>query len=233
MRRILLLNLMVNQQMNDPVGQWSRLFGGVPFDAVHVPGGEAIPDFEGFTHLIISGSEASIVDPEPWMHKTADRVREAAEAGLAILGNCFGHQLLAWSLSGPEYTRRAPEPEVGWIEMSIVEDDPLLDGVPRSWHSFAFHLDEVCNLPSPWRTLASNTSCSHQVIRYGDRPIWGIQPHPEIAPDEGKKLLLAAKLFVEEHMPERLSELQVAIDQEPRDDNAAQTIASNFLSYDL
>ncbi len=230
--RILTLNLMVNREMLDPVAQWSRYFRGVPFEAVHVPSGEAIPDLGSFTHLIVSGSEASTTDPQPWMDTSAACIREAAEQGLAILGNCFGHQLLVWGLSGPDYTRRAPLPEVGWIEATSVEDDPLLAGVSRVWHAFAFHLDEVCDLPPPWRTLASNSSCAHQVIRFGDEPIWGIQPHPEITPEEGKALLLDAKPFVEESMPQHLSRLQEAIDQEPRDDAAARTIVGNFLSYD-
>ncbi len=207
-RRIPMLNIMVDREMNDPVAQWARHFRHVPYEAVHVPGGEVIPSFEGFTHLIVSGSEASTTDPQPWMDRAADLIREAAESGVPILGNCFGHQMIVWSLSGPDFTRRAPRPEVGWIEASIVVDDPLLAGVPRAWHAFAFHLDEVCNLPPPWRTLASNDACAHQAIRFGERPIWGIQPHPEISPEEGKRLLLDAKAFVEESMPEFLPRLQ-------------------------
>ena len=229
-RRVLILNMMVDRNMSDPVGQWSRFFRDVPVEAVHLPTGEAIPNVERFTHLLLSGSEASTQEPQPWMHEAANCVRHAAELNLSILGNCFGHQMLVWSLSGAEFTRRAPRPEVGWIEVQIQGNDPLLAGVPQNWHAFAFHLDEVCDLPPPWKTLAANPSCAHQAIRFGDRPIWGIQPHPEITPEEGMKLMRTAEPIVRESMPEYLPQLQEAIARTPCDDFAAQQLVDNFLA---
>jgi GMP synthase (glutamine-hydrolysing) len=228
---VLILNMMVDPTLNDPVGQWSRYLGAIPHSSVHIPSGEPIPDLDGFTHLLITGSEASTVDPQAWMSVAAERIREAADRGLQVLGNCFGHQMIVWSLSGRAFTRNALCPEIGWIEARIEEDDPLLFGVSPTWRSFTFHMDEVCDLPPPWRTLAGNAACRYQAIRFGDRPIWGIQPHPEITPEEGARLLESAKPFIEEFMPEHLPLLQQAIAQVPRDDDAAQTIVSNFLSY--
>jgi GMP synthase-like glutamine amidotransferase len=229
-KHVLIVNMMLDPAMGDPVAQWSRYFRGVPYTSIHVPSGEAIPDFAEVTHVLLTGSEASTLDPQPWMTVVAERIREAAELGLPILGNCFGHQMIVWSLSGPAFTRHAPRPEVGWIEATIYEDDPLLAGVPRFWHAFALHLDEVCDLPSPWRTLAGNEACAHQAIRFGESPIWGIQPHPEATPEEAKRLLEVVRPLVAREMSQYLPQLLRAIGQRPRDDRAAQTIVDNFLS---
>jgi len=228
-KHVLILNLMVDSDLNDSVGQWSRHFGDVPYTAVHLPSGEAAPALDQVSHLLVGGSEVSLCEPAEWMHAAADLTRQAAARGLPILGNCFGHQLIAWSLSGERYVRRAPNPEIGWVDVEIVEEDELLDGLPGTWRAFAFHFDEVCDLPRPWQTLARNADCAFQAIRYGDRPIWGIQPHPEIGPEEGRRLLEMAAPFVSEAAPEYAPRLARALEQEPRDDAVTRRIVDNFL----
>jgi len=122
-----------------------------------------------------------MLKPPPWVDGEAELVRRAAASGVRILGSCFGHQMLVRALSGPECIARAAHPEVGWTPLEIVADDELLRGVPNPWTVFSFHFDEVVDAPAPWRVLARSRDCATQILRYGDRPIWGIQAHPEIS----------------------------------------------------
>jgi GMP synthase-like glutamine amidotransferase len=230
-KRVLILNLMVDPDLDDPVAQWSSHFGDVPWTAVHVPSGEPVPALDEVSHLLLTGSEGSLCEPAVWMHVAADLTRRAVAKDLPILGNCFGHQLVVWSLSGTRYVRRAPNPEIGWVEVEIVEEDELLEGIPRVWHAFAFHFDEVFDLPLPWRTLARSADCAFQAIRYGDRPIWGIQPHPEIGPEDARRLMEIASPFVSERAPGFMPLLARAMAQAPQDDLATQQIVDNFLSH--
>ncbi|MDD4904434.1 MAG: hypothetical protein PHX77_08050, partial [Candidatus Bipolaricaulis sp.] len=146
--------------------------------------------------------------------------------GLAVLGSCFGHQMLALTLSGREHVRRAPIPELGWIAVNILEPDPLLAGLPRPWHTFAAHLDEVVAPPAPWRVLAATAACAVQGMRYGDRPVWGIQPHPETSPDEAGIQMQTA---LRQH-PEYEREIRQAIAAPVRDDRTAPKLAAAFLA---
>ncbi|HUT76581.1 MAG TPA: tetratricopeptide repeat protein, partial [Polyangia bacterium] len=227
-KRVLILDGSIFPEIYCPVDEWRALLGDVPSDAVHVSAGEAVPDLEPYTHLIVTGSEASITRPEPWYEVEADAVRRAVAAGKAVLGSCFGHQLLALALSGPAFVRASASPEIGWIAVEVagLGDDELLAGLPRRFHVFAAHFDEVRDLPEPWRVLASSARCAVQAMRYGDRPVWGIQAHPEITPDHARVLLRG---FLERAL-DKAQLVAPALVQPPRDDGFALAIVRRFLA---
>ena len=141
-----------------------------------------------YTHLILTGSEASIVEREKWVYEEVEFVREAVDKGISVLGSCYGHQLLALALAGFDHVRRSPSPEVGWISIQIKEDDELL-GRKGEAFSFTSHFDEVIHLGSDFHVLASSTYCPIQAFQFKSRPVWGIQIHPEINIEEGRKFL--------------------------------------------
>ncbi|MEN6369952.1 MAG: type 1 glutamine amidotransferase [Thermotogota bacterium] len=225
-KRVLVLDNSIDRATYRPAEEWSQHFGDVPFDAVHVPSGEPIPPLDRYTHLLVTGSEASARQPEPRFDVEADVVRGAVDRGLAVLGSCFGHQMLARVLSGREYVRPAPIPELGWVAVDILEPDPLLAGLVTPWHAFAAHLDEVVAPPAPWRVLAANDACAVEAMRYGDRPVWGIQPHPETPPDHARVLMQAA---ISQH-PEYEREIRQALASPVRDDRTAAKIVAAFLA---
>jgi GMP synthase-like glutamine amidotransferase/Flp pilus assembly protein TadD len=227
-KRVLILDGSIFPDIYGPAGEWRALLGDVPSDAVHVAAGEAVPDLGPYTHLILTGSEASITRPEPWYEVEAEAVRAAAAAGKAVLGSCFGHQLLARALSGPACVRASATPEVGWIAVEVAGhgDDELLAGLPRRFHVFAAHFDEVCDLPGPWRVLASSDRCAVQAMRYGQAPVWGLQAHPEIPPDHAEVLLRG---FLE-RAPDKARIVLPALEQTPRDDGLAEAIVRRFLA---
>jgi GMP synthase-like glutamine amidotransferase len=225
-KRVLIVDCCIYPDIYRPVDHWRALLGGAPSDAVHLPSGRAVPELAPYTHVVLAGSEASIVRPEPWYEAEAVLVRRAASLGLAVLGSCFGHQMLALALSGERCVRASATPELGWAPVRAVAADPLLVGLPDPFHAFVAHFDEVVDPPPPWRVLAASAGCGVHVMRYGDRPIWGVQAHPEIDPETGRALLegLAAKA------PDRAELVRRALSQEPRDDRVAAEIVRRFLA---
>jgi len=174
---------------------WRPFLRDADVTVVNVPSGKRIPPLEEFTHVLVSGSDASILEPRAWRESEAQAVRDAAAVGIPILGSCFGHQMLVYALSGSDHLRRSPVPEVGWITLEKLGDDELLRDAPNPWHTFSFHFDEAFDLPEPWRILARSAACPTQIIRYGDRPIWGIQGHPEMSPGKARAILAVYRLF--------------------------------------
>ena len=223
--RVLLVDNSLNRPIYVPERQWSVYLGDVPYDVVSVPGGDDIPALDDYTHMIISGSTASLVEPPAWVAVEAELVRDAASSGMAILGSCFGHQMLVYALSGAEHVRRAAAPEIGWIEIEMMEEEWLLADAPNPWHAFAWHSDEVIDPPSPWRVLGHSTACPVHVIRYGDAPIWGLQSHPETKPLTAKVLLLLDLLVFEWGS----EEIRAAFLQAPRDDRILGSVMERFL----
>jgi GMP synthase-like glutamine amidotransferase len=179
--RVLLVDNAIRRFLFRPAAHWRQALGEVPSDTVHLPSGQPIPDLGAYTHVILTGSEASILEPKPWFDVEARLIRQASNQGLAILGSCFGHQMLVYALSGAQYLIRSPRPEVGWVTIDIMTRDPLFAEVPNPWPVFTFHFDEVSAPPPPWRVLARSAACGVHAIRFDDQPIWGLQPHPEIS----------------------------------------------------
>jgi len=224
-KRVLILDGSLDPAIYRPVEQWARYFDDVAFDAVSPPSHPPIPRLDQYTHVLVTGSEASIVQPEAWFDVEADIIRDAVERGLAVLGSCFGHQMIVLALSGPEAVRRAPRPELGWIVVDILETDRFLADVPNPWHTFAGHLDEVVDPPTPWRVLAANEACAVQAIRYGDLPVWGIQPHPETDPDEARIIMEWAIGTY----PEYAAQIRRALEEPVRDDRVTPRLIDVFL----
>jgi len=223
--RILIVDASLDHTAYWPVQQWIPYLGGAPADAVHLPSTSAVPSLSRYTHILLTGSEATFEEPAPWFELEADLVRDAVDRDLAVLGSCFGHQMLVWALSGPQSVRRAQCPELGWVSIEILGKDQLLDDLPNPWHAFAFHLDEVIAPPSPWRVLAKNDACSVQAIRYGDQRVWGIQPHPETDPPEARRLMEMAL----RQAPDRAEEIRRAMSQPVCDDAVTAQLVDSFL----
>ncbi len=224
--RLLILDNATDHATYQPVAEWVRHMSGVRFDVVDMPRSEPLPPLDRYTHLLLTGSNASLVEPQPWYAREAGVVREAVACGRVILGSCFGHQMLAWALTGPACVQRARIPELGWVAVDLIEPDPLFAQVSSPWHTFAGHLDEVANLPPPWRTLARNIACAVQAMRYGTLPVWGLQPHPETSPAEGQRQMEAALL----RHPEYAEAIRAALAAPVRDDKTAAAIGAAFLA---
>lgn len=192
---------------------------------VHPPSGEVIPTMDSFSHLLVTGSEASVLERAEWTQPVEEAIRQFVEHDRPILASCFGHQLLVSALSGPQFVRRSPHPEVGWIRIEHLEEDELLQDVPDPWSTFSFHFDEVVDPPPPWRVLASSTDCPTQVLRFGDAPVWGIQPHPELPLAQARLFLLVYLLFASRDR----RRLVRALRRPPVEDRVIDRIVARFL----
>jgi GMP synthase-like glutamine amidotransferase len=227
--RVLIVDCCIHPEIYTPAAHWRALLGEVPSDVVHLPSGQAAPDVAAYSHIVLTGSEASIVEHAPWYEAEIALVRRADSLGKAMLGSCFGHQMLALALSGRDHVRRATAPELGWAAIDVLADDALLRGFPNPFWAFVSHFDEVVDPPAPWRVLARSAGCAVQVMRHGERPIWGVQAHPEIDPAEGHALLCG---FADEE-PARRALFAAAAAQPQRDDGVAGEMVRRFLEMNL
>lgn len=168
----------IDPAIYQPVEHWSRYLD-VPWKSFVAREGH-LPDPAAFSHVILTGSESSIVEREPWVDAEAAMAREAVAAGTAVLGSCWGHQLLAFALAGEAHVRRAARPEIGWIAIRMDRSSDLLGPAGSTAFTFSIHYDEVCDLPPEFEVLASSEDCPIEAFRVGDKPVWGLQCHPEI-----------------------------------------------------
>ncbi len=164
---------------------WIRVAAGLAADdavVVDVEHGEPLPPRDGFSGAIVTGSAAMVTDRHDWSERSAHWLRDAAHAGMPLLGICYGHQLLAHALGGEVGDNPAGR-EMGTIELELqphAADDILFAGLPSRFPAQATHLQSVLRAPEGAALLASSALDACHAFRWGESA-WGVQFHPEFS----------------------------------------------------
>lgn len=109
------------------------------------------------------------------------------EAGVPVLGICYGMQLLAHQLGG----RVSPgeKHEYGHTVLHQAEDSELFADLPPSMPVWMSHGDHIVEPPPGFRSLAYSDN-SPIAVMGNERGILGLQFHPEVVhTPQGKKIM--------------------------------------------
>ncbi|MFB6155340.1 MAG: type 1 glutamine amidotransferase [Haloferacaceae archaeon] len=157
-------------------------------DAYDVTDGD-LPDLADVSAAVVTGSKASTYWDEPWIDDLRAWISNADDAGIPLLGICFGHQIIADALGGE--VADMGEYELGYHDVEQVDDSPLFEGVDERFVAFTTHHDAVAALPPGSQRIAEN---EYAVQGYQRGHTFGLQFHPEFDRDtalrvtEGKDL---------------------------------------------
>lgn len=102
------------------------------------------------------------------------------DLGVPVLGICYGMQLACEILGG----RVEPWParEFGRTECRVTDAlSPLFQGVPETTVVWNSHGDQVRSVGDSFVSLAATATCPIAAVRHKDRPVFGLQFHPEVA----------------------------------------------------
>ena len=121
--------------------------------------------------MVITGSPRSLVEGSSRGWTTPPRsCAPPTDAGVPVLGVCFGHQLVGYAYGGR--VRKNPNGwEVGTVDVELTDEgarDPLFAGLPRRIFVNQSHRDEVGTLGPDTRVLAAGAHTPHQAIAVGD-----------------------------------------------------------------
>ncbi|OGS47984.1 MAG: GMP synthase [Euryarchaeota archaeon RBG_16_68_13] len=163
----------------DNGGQWThrewRVLKYLGAETRIVPNDTAPRELADLDGLVLSGGAPRVgVDPG----KMGRNGEYLDELDIPILGICAGHQFMAKHLGGD--ATPAEVPEFGKSVLTVHEPDVLFEGLPASFEVWESHNDEVSVLPKRFVTLASSPNCRVQAMRSLDRPLFGLQFHPEV-----------------------------------------------------
>ncbi|MCX2933360.1 type 1 glutamine amidotransferase [Mycobacterium sp. CVI_P3] len=128
------------------------------------------PDPTRYDVIVPLGSRWAVYDERlPWVAGEIDTVRRAVDAGIGVLGVCFGGQLVAAALGGS--VQRSTEPEVGWHPVHSTDHELVPDGPWFQWHFDRF------TAPPGAREIARNDRASQAFV---SGSAMGLQFHPEL-----------------------------------------------------
>jgi GMP synthase (glutamine-hydrolysing) len=132
--------------------------------------------------IILSGGPASVYEAgapfaPAWVF----------EAGVPVLGICYGMQLIAHQLGGK--VAQAAEREYGFAVLHKNDNSDLLDGLKDELPVWMSHGDRIDILPPGFRAIAFSEN-SPIAAMANDKGLYGIQFHPEVAhTPQGREML--------------------------------------------
>ena len=99
---------------------------------------------------------------------------------MPMLGICAGVQLIARAFGSAICTMDDPDGEFGFTKMTVCARHPMLKGLEDGFTCMLMHRDAVCTVPEGFTLLASTDKSPVQMIAHRERPIVGMQFHPEL-----------------------------------------------------
>jgi GMP synthase-like glutamine amidotransferase len=216
--------LVIRHHEEDSAGLVAAAFEahGAEFSVHMFPQDGPLPAVDGTDHVIVLGAISSVYDDGPardWIAAELAWLRRVDEAGVPVLGICFGAQALAAALGGG--VEAAARKEVGWTVIDSVDPELI---PPGPW--LEFHGDR-CILPPQARLLASN-EVGPQAFRLG--PHLAVQFHPEVDGPQLKLWLDAGgreEAIRAGHDPDKL--LAETIAQEPASRDRADRLVATAI----
>jgi GMP synthase (glutamine-hydrolysing) len=129
--------------------------------------------------LVMGGGPQSVRSPDQLTGELADAARLIRQVKLPMLCICVTHQLLATAFGG--VTEAARKPEFGPVDISVIDDGQILEGLGPSFTAWESHNDEVVKPPEGFRVIAKSSNCAVEAMRHESRDIFGVQFHPEVS----------------------------------------------------
>lgn len=131
--------------------------------------------------IILSGGPESV--PEANSPRAPQYV---FNAGVPVLGICYGMQTMAHQLGGQ--VQGSDIREFGYAQVELLDADVLFDKIEDEisakgnalldvWMS---HGDKVSKVPPGFKTIAQTTSCPHAAMANLEKKFFGVQFHPEV-----------------------------------------------------
>lgn len=140
--------------------------------------------FSEYAGIFLLGGTPQVdqLEEYPWLVEEKQAIAEMLDVGTPIFGICLGGQLLSEALGGEVGSTGVAN--AGWLPVKMHADadhDVIFSGLGPVvetvvWHKYGFTLP-------PASTALASTPTSLQAFKVNDRPVWGVQFHPEAAPE--------------------------------------------------
>ncbi len=139
-------------------------------------------DLSNVIGIVLSGGPSSVYDID------APNIDERIlDLDIPILGICYGMQLVMKHYGG--VVEESLKREYGKSDLTLLEEDVILEGMTKTSTVWMSHGDHVVTLPSDF-VLLGKTPSSMAMTRHQEKNIYTVQFHPEVThTDEGRIFL--------------------------------------------
>lgn len=115
------------------------------------------------------------------------------EAGVPVLGICYGVQLMAHTLGG--HVTSPDSREYGKTHTAYNTECVLFRGLPAEGISWMSHTDYIDRLPEGFSSTAHTSACPTAAMQNPSKKLYGMQFHPEVLHSENGIAMLRNFLY--------------------------------------
>lgn len=149
---------------------------------------ELMKNTSSIAEILEKEPDGLILSGGPTLERAGNCSAYIQEIDLPILGICLGHQVMAQTYGGA--VRTGSSGGYAAVEIEILEENDILKGLGPRTKVWASHADEVSKLPSDFIRLARSNICEVEAMKHNEKPLYGVQWHPEVSHTEkGNDLL--------------------------------------------
>ncbi|GAA4513288.1 aminodeoxychorismate synthase component I [Brevibacterium yomogidense] len=159
-------------------------------------------DWDRWAPSVLDDVDNVVLSPGPGTPANPTDIGICAEviatSRIPVLGICLGHQSIA--LAAGARVGHAPDPRHGRVSAISHAGEGLFEGLPSPFDAVRYHSMAVTEVASPLAVTARSEDGVVQGIAHRERPLWGVQFHPEsILTDHGETLLANFARLTREH----------------------------------
>ena len=191
-----------------------RLLGEDAYDYAEFAADEgALPARpEACDAYLVTGSSSGVYDGTPWIGELMDFLN-AAKGRAALVGICFGHQVMAQAFGG-QVIKSPKGWGVGELTYDVLRREPWMEDVAQI-RLPGSHQDQVVEKPPSAEVIAASDFCPFGALAYRDQPAISFQLHPEFEPDYAIALIENRRgtLFTDQQADQAVASYQPADDR--------------------
>lgn len=195
----------------DNGGQWThlemRLLKYLKVETKIIPNTTPFEEIADLDGLVLSGGAPGGACDAASMGRNEEYIDRATYpilgicAGMQLMCQHFGSEVKPMSMSSG--TEAAPDVhgEFGSVVVRIMDHSDIFRGMGDEVTMGVSHSDEVKSVPEGFRLTARSDTCGVEAVSCIDRPLFGVQFHPEVknSGDDGVNLFRNFIAICEEH----------------------------------
>lgn len=139
---------------------------------------ELVPNTTSLEDIKAKNPSGLILGGGPSVERSGNSIEYVKKLDYPILGICLGHQIIAQAYGGQ--ISSAVSESYAQIQINILDENDIFKGLGPQLEVWASHKDEVTQLPPEFKVLASSAICDVEAMKHPEKPVYGIQFHPEV-----------------------------------------------------
>ncbi len=127
----------------------------------------------GYKGIILTGGPKSVYGDEAALFD-----KKLFDAGIPVLGICYGAQLMTHVLGGT--VEAAKQSEYGKINLTLDESSLIFKNIERNTTCWMSHTDYISHVPLGFKITAKTNDCPVAAMENPSKRLYAVQFHPEV-----------------------------------------------------